>query len=231
MIGRAYATRVASDTPIAAAVDRRWRAAPDEGPRLQQGRCEGVPSLQPFPGGREAKKFGRSNLISLSLLQCPMPDPANSALPAAPATWHPRQLLRSVNCWVALAIVTAAAIALFPRLDDPRAAHARVSTMLAAARIVQVGVEEYASNAGHWPGSLQEIAPLPPQMRSGLTFELARDGTLTVSNDSAGAVLPGRHIDLSPAVEGGRVNWRCSSPDIAQELLPDTCVHAVHTPR
>lgn len=156
-----------------------------------------------------------------------MDDPDTSLLP--PATPAIRRLRLIVA--TAVLVVGAALLAGFllhrHRLDRVRTIRAQIQQGIATADGMRQAVALYrARNGGAWPynntqAGLLSLSAVSGKYVEGTHIENGRI-VITLGGDIAGAVR-GKHIVLTPYLDGPLVRWHCGSGDIDKDLLPESC--------
>lgn len=116
--------------------------------------------------------------------------------------------------------------------DDPGPAEnvrRQVAEGMNLARVAQRAVTDFYVDLGRWPESNHEAGVSQPEEMGGIyaAFVEVNNGSITVGFRSAGgkthSEIAGTTLLLEPFVEGGKVDWTCTSPSIDPHYLPTTC--------
>lgn len=156
-----------------------------------------------------------------------MSDPETSLLP--PATPAVRRL-RVVVAIIVL-VVGAALVAGFllysARADRASTIRAQIGQGIATADGVRMAVASYrVRNGGAWPYNNAQAGLLSLSAVNGKYVENTHieNGRIVITlGGDIERSLRGKHIVLTPYVEGSLVLWHCGSKEIAQDLLPASC--------
>lgn len=156
-----------------------------------------------------------------------MSDPDIPLLPpASPAV----RRLRIVVATAVLAI-GAALLAGFllrgHRIDRARTIRAQIEQGIATADSVRVAVALYrARSGGAWPYNNAQAGLLALSAVDGKYVENTHIESgriiITLGNDIEPS-MHGKHVVLTPYLDGSLVLWHCASSDIAPDLLPASC--------
>lgn len=156
-----------------------------------------------------------------------MSDPDISLLP--PATPAVRRLRR-----IAAVLVLIAAAALLAgfllhryRIDRVRTIRAQIEQGIATADGMRVAVALYrARNGGAWPYNNSQAGLLSLSAVNGKYVENTHieNGRIVITlGGDVERVVRGKHVVLTPYLDGPLVLWRCGSDDISADLLPASC--------
>ncbi|HET9836073.1 MAG TPA: pilin [Rhodanobacteraceae bacterium] len=156
-----------------------------------------------------------------------MSDPDGPVLP--PATPTVRRL--RIVVVTAVLVIGAALLAGFllhaNHADRARTIRAQIQQGIATADGVRMAVASYrVRNGGAWPYNNVQAGLLSLSAVNGKYVENTHieDGRIiiTLGGDIERSVR-GKHIVLTPYLQGALVLWHCGSNDIAMDLLPASC--------
>ncbi len=103
---------------------------------------------------------------------------------------------------------------------------AKVAQALAVGSQAEVAVTQYYQQQNKPPTTLVEAgftAKLPPYIES-MEMDSRADGTITIIMGGASMQIQDKKIYLVPSLEANNsLSWKCSSPDIKDRLMPQSC--------
>jgi len=100
---------------------------------------------------------------------------------------------------------------------------AKISEAILAGSRIRTEVTEFHEQHGRLPGAA-EAAKLDTTVVSKYVESISWDASRNVALLSLRAPFGGKHIELRPVLQSGRlVGWRCASPDLDDKYLPRSC--------
>jgi|GEM_PF-1621028 len=106
-------------------------------------------------------------------------------------------------------------------------AHTQIGAALATADGMRVAVALYrARNGGAWPYDNNQAGLLSLSAVSGKYVDNTHieNGRIVITlGGQIGNALRGKHIVLTPYLDGALVRWHCTSTDVAPRFLPENC--------
>lgn len=155
-----------------------------------------------------------------------MSDPDSLLPPATPAVRRLRIIILALVVVIAAASM-AGALLHRHRVDRINTIQAQIQQGIATADGMRQAVALYrARNGGAWPYNNTQAGLLSLSAVSGKYVDSTHIENGRIVITLGGAIeraVRGKHIVLTPYLDGSLVLWRCGSDDISVDLLPASC--------
>jgi len=156
-----------------------------------------------------------------------MSDPGTSLLPPATPAVRRLRFVAAIAALIVGAVLLAGFLLQTHRTDRVRTIRAQIEQGIATADGVRMAVASYrASNGGAWPYNNTQAGLLSLSAVNGKYVENTHIENGRIIILLGGEIEPGlrgKHIVLTPYLDGTLVLWHCGSHDVAKELLPASC--------
>src|SRR5690242_16088414 len=150
-----------------------------------------------------------------------MSDPGTSLLPPATPAVRRLRFVAAIAALVVGAVLLAGFLLQTHRSDRVRTIRAQIEQGIATADGVRMAVASYrASNGGAWPYNNTQAGLLSLSAVNGKYVENTHieNGRIVITlGGDVERVVRGKHVVLTPYLDGPLVLWRCGSDDIRSE--------------
>jgi type IV pilus assembly protein PilA len=134
--------------------------------------------------------------------------------------------LRAILAVVLLAAIVISLVFLYFHQQKNDVARTQIGAAIASADGVRVAVAIYHARTGAWPADnaaagLLSSSAAPGKYVDGIHVENG-DIVVTLGGEVERA-LKGKRVELAPWLDAQVVKWRCTTRDVAADLLPRNC--------